>query len=191
MRLIRAALVLLACFVPRAAHAQLSADSLSLARITAAAIDDVYVGTAPAKRVLILSAHAPFDSAVNLALRQRSGFQHVVRDSAYLTWVGTRGVVLAPDTTQLYRLGGMGATPRDSGVTFQVGTTVAVAVEEKGSMPDDGSGLNLWGGRTAYLFTRTPEGWRFVRRKQLSNWDGGVVRDTPEPRRMRVRKDGG
>lgn len=179
---------LLAC-IPRAAHAQISADSLSLARTVAAHIHDLHWGRVRRPGVIIVPAETPFDSAVNLAFQARTRHHGAVRDSARLPHVGTKGVIVVRDVGELRGLPGRGVV-RDSGNTLRVGTTVAVVVEERVRAPDDDSGITHWGNRMAHLFVRTPHGWSYAGGKDLSDWVEGVVRDDPEPR-VPIRKDGG
>ncbi len=178
---------LLLCIRP--AEAQISADSLGLARAVAAYVEPMYKAAEKREPVLILPAETPFDSAVAAALRERSPVQPAVRDSTHLTRIGTRGMVVVREMAELRRIAGQGIA-RDSGITLPVGTTVAVVVEVRGSKPEDGSFLTTWGTRYAYLFTRSADGWSSTGAKELSTWDGGIIRDDPEPG-VRVRKDGG
>jgi hypothetical protein len=91
---------------PRLGHAQISADSLSLAQAVAAEIGEMYRnGEQKGKPVLLMSAETSFDSAVNLALRE-SGFGAVVRDSAHLTRIGTRGMIVVREMADLSRIAG-------------------------------------------------------------------------------------
>lgn len=185
-----AALVLAAlplCIRP--AHAQVSADSLALARAVAAYIEPVYSAREKRGPVLILPAESRFDSAVVAALSERSRVQPAVRDSTHLTRIGTRGMIVVREMEDLRRIAGRGIA-RDSAGTLQVGTTVAVVMENRGSKPEDGSGLTTWGTRYVFLFTRTASGWSYTGVKELSTWDGGTIRDDPGPG-VRVRKDGG
>lgn len=178
---------LLLCIRP--ADAQISADSLQLARAVAAYIELMYSPGEKREPVLILPAETPFDSAVAAALSEWSRARPSVRDSTHLTRVGTRGMMVIRETAELRRIAGRGIV-RDLGSTLQGGTTVAVVVEDRGSKPEDGSLLTTWSTRYAYLFTRTADGWSSTGVKELSTSDGGIIRDEPEPG-VRVRKDGG
>ena len=137
----------------RAASAQLSGDSASLARATATAVGDSLLprlmdGTVPR----LGQPTTPFDWEVTLLLRDAHGLALMPTVERPVEWVVTRGVAMSGDT---------------AAVLVEIGA----ALEER---PD--RTIDTYIEPFRYVFVRTAGGWCYLRREFVRGADIGRVR---------------
>ena len=149
MTLAALACLFCACGAARPALAQTSADTAALARATAALLGDSILSRT-AHLVVWQSFDTPFDSAVAENLRGVPELGGPVSDPRHAVHMGVRSVTMGSDTA-------------------------LVLVESWQQYADTGM-FTFWNEQNEYLFQRTAEGWRYVRRTSWRHGDGGSVR---------------
>jgi hypothetical protein len=159
-----ALLLVVLCGISRSAAAQSPADSASLARATAEAVDSALGRETPGSStpIVLVRAVTPFDSAVARHLHQTPAFQQPVADTVHALRVDVGGFELHGDTAE-----------------------VLVELSHCGT----GMGMNWWVNRFSYLFARAAGGWRLQYPPRMIDAADGHC--GPPRERVPVAKDGG
>ena len=152
LRILLAAVALLAEGATRQATAQTPADSASLVRATASVVIEQVIPYLGGREPNFMVPPATgFDSAVAAIVLRAPGMESRPRPlRANAQWVGTHGFTVRGDTA-------------------------AVLVEVGTSVPPNG-GIDTYIEKNLYLFVPEGPGWRFVRRQFVSGADSGAIR---------------